>query len=185
MACGSIEYKKEWLIHSIPNLKHLSLSHGTLPTMNNQLRCILNEKILRLDIYEHYQLEQLIEINDVYFSNVQYINFCFNDSPNNAKLSANIIMKILFNFKNLKIFFIYIRSMFSGSMLYPVRVCLKNLIECLDMNEIMKNYQVKYSDKFCLFLKQELDEDVTIRKDELITSRIFSFFSSIIRFFYG
>jgi hypothetical protein len=151
--------------------------------MNNQLCRILNEKILRLDLYEHCQLEQLIEINDVYFSNVQYINFCFNNSPNNAKLSADIIMKILFNFKNLKVLFIYIRSMISGLILYPVEGHLRNLIEYLDMNEIMKNYQVKYSDKFCLFLKQEQDEDVTIRKDELIISRIFSFFSSITRFF--
>jgi hypothetical protein len=41
MAYGTIEDKKEWFICSLPNLKHLSFSHGKLPSINNQLCCIL------------------------------------------------------------------------------------------------------------------------------------------------
>jgi hypothetical protein len=138
---GSIEDEKDWIIYSLPNLRHLILSPTELPSIENELVPILNQKIQRLDISQYSKLKQLTEISYVYFSNVQYINFHLNDFTKSSQECADIIMKILRNFKNLKSLLIYIPR--------------KNYayIKYLNMNTIMKNYSVKHFLQYSLFLK--------------------------------
>jgi hypothetical protein len=87
---------------SLPNLKHFILSSIELPSIDNQLSSILNERIQRLDIDVHSKLEQLTEISYVYFSNVQFIYFDLIYFDEESKFYANIIINILTNFQNLK-----------------------------------------------------------------------------------
>jgi hypothetical protein len=71
------------IISSLPNLRHLIFCCGILYS-NNELSSILNEKIQRLDIDISSPLKHLTEKSYVYFSNIQYINFClshFKEEP--------------------------------------------------------------------------------------------------------
>jgi hypothetical protein len=54
---GFIENIKHLIISSLPNLRHLILSSGYLPSIDNQLSSILNERIQRLDIDIYSKLE--------------------------------------------------------------------------------------------------------------------------------
>jgi hypothetical protein len=58
---------------------------------------------------------------------------------------------------------------------------LKKAIHYFDMNGIMKNYEVKEFEKYCLFLKREFS-DSGVEDCVPLTSRKSSFFSSLIHF---
>ena len=90
---GSIGNQKDWILHSLPNLRHLILSYISSSSIDSELAPILNEKIQRLDINAYCELEQLTEVNYVYFSNVQNINFHLDDGRQSSEWYAHIIMK--------------------------------------------------------------------------------------------
>ena len=71
------------------------LGYTAIPSIDSELIPILNKKIQRLDIDALCQVEQLTEINYVYFSNVQNINFCLNDGDKSPEWYADIIIRIL------------------------------------------------------------------------------------------
>ncbi|CAF3317800.1 unnamed protein product [Rotaria sp. Silwood2] len=145
---GSIENKKEWLINVTPNLKYLFLWFTELSSIDNQLASILTKRIQQLNISTYIELEQLTMISDVYFSNVQYIIFGLNDGGMKPQDYAAFIMKILRNFQNLKTLIIYIIPI---SCFY---IELHEIIQNLDMNEIINNYQVQQFREYCLFSKK-------------------------------
>jgi hypothetical protein len=175
---GSMEDKKDWIISSLPNLRHLILSSEYLSSIDYKLVPILNERIQRLDIYVNSQFnKQLRKISYVYFSNVQHINIRLNYPSNELSFYAEI-MKILKNFKNLKTLLICI----DGSDFSPDTVEIMKLIEYLDMNGIMKNYQVKHFKAYCLFSRGEFI-DSGVADGVLLSLRKSSFFSGLIRFF--
>jgi hypothetical protein len=158
---GFIENIKHLIISSLPNLRHLILSSGYLPSIDNQLSSILNERIQRLDIDIYSKLEPLANQYYVYFSNVEYINFCFNNVETEVERYANVLIKILKNFQNLKTLLIY-----TNRKIDPLcETKLSKLIEYINMNTIMKIYQVKHFREYALFLKREFNnneiQDVT------------------------
>jgi hypothetical protein len=157
---GSIENQKDWIIYSLPNLRHLILScmHTPMPSIDSELAPILNKNIQRLDIDARCQVEQLTEISYVYFSNIQNINFYLSDSQKSPEWYADIIIKILKNFKSLKILMIRIAHLCHGYReLSFVEKKLPKIIEYFNMNEMHKNYQVTYLRAYTLFSKKSFE----------------------------
>jgi hypothetical protein len=173
---GYIENRKDWIIYSLPYLRHLILSSTILPSIDSQLAPILNKKIQRLDIYSNPQFKQLTEISYMYFSNVQYINIYLSIHVDELILYENAV-KILTNFKNLKTLFISNR--YPGLMHRSGEAKLRKAVQYLERNRIMKNYQVKYFAEDCLFLKRELN-DSRVGDGVLLTLKTSSFFSDFI-----
>jgi hypothetical protein len=151
---GLIDGESYRIISSLPNLRHLIFCCGILDS-DNELSPILNEKIQRLDIDILSPLKHLTEKSYVYFSNIQYINFCLSHFKEEPEWYADVIMKILRNFKNLKSLFIYIRRRIDVYVNCSREAKLSKLIEYLDMNAIRKNYKMKNFCGYCLFLKRE------------------------------
>jgi hypothetical protein len=151
---GSLERGKTWLIHTLPNLTHLILSSAELPPIDSQLTKILNKRIERLDIDLSSGLKLLTEINNIYFSNVQYINFYANDFWKRPHEYANIIMKMLNNFQNLKILLIYNDQMRKSYIRSDMETLLDAISKYLDMKNILKNYEMKNFRECLLFLKR-------------------------------
>lgn len=141
---GSLENQKDWIIYSLPNLRHLILSRTTsMPPIDGELAPILNKNIQRLDIDAFCQVEQLTEICYVYFSNVHNINFYLNDGGRSPKWYGDVTMKILINFKNLKILMIRIAQLchMEGELSFAEKNLAK-IMEYFNMNEIHENYEV-------------------------------------------
>jgi hypothetical protein len=179
---GDIEDQKNWIINSLPSLRHLILRDTKLlliDTIAGELAPLLNEKIQRLDLYGTSQFKQLTEINYVYFSNVQHINISLYDPSLGLEWYTDV-MKTLTNFKKLKTLLIYIPR--SRYMRVYVVAELRKLIKYLDMNGIIKNYEVKHCQGYCLFLKQEFSDN-EVENGVYLTLRKSSFFSKLIRFF--
>jgi hypothetical protein len=141
--------EKNWLINATPNLKQLILSNLKLFPISNELGKIFEKKIQRLDIDDNCDVANLTQRIYVYFSNVQYINFCFIRNFEGPQWYAKIIMRILNNLKNLKILTIYTRHRNIYSTITELKV-----IRYLDMNEITKTYQVKNFEKYSLFIRK-------------------------------
>jgi hypothetical protein len=178
----SIDNEKEWLINVTPNIKQLILPNLNLNVTSNELGKILEKKIEQLDIHINSDLINLTEKSYVYFSNVQYINFCIFDHFERLHWHASIIMKILTNFKNLNTLCVYFRQTNNINQLSYLEEKLRNFIEYLDMNEIMKNYQMEHFQTYCLFLKREFN-DMEVENDVSRTLKNSSFFSRLIRLF--
>ncbi|CAF1409656.1 unnamed protein product [Rotaria sp. Silwood1] len=77
LTCGSLENEKQWLMNSLPNLKHLSLTHTELPLLKSELTFKLNEKIERLVIDGNLIVEQFGKRSYIYFSNLQDLQLKF------------------------------------------------------------------------------------------------------------
>lgn len=152
---GSIENQKDWIIYSLPNLRHMILSYTAIPSIDSELAPILNKKIQRLDIDAHGQFEQLTDIDYLCFSNVQNINFFLNNGDKSPEWYADFIIKILKKIQNLKILMIRIVHFChgEGELSFPQKNLAK-IIQYFDMNEMDRNYQVKYLKEFTLFLKK-------------------------------
>ena len=99
----------------------------------------------------HSQLEQLRKIRYVYFSNILYINSSLNNNSTRYEWYKDVRIKIL---NNLKILLICTLHRFINN-LFPMIINLRNFIEYLDTKEIMKNYQVKHSQEYCLFSEKK------------------------------
>ena len=142
---GSIETGKVSLINLVPNLTHLILSYmyAELHSIESKLDKVLNKRIQRLDIDAYSGLKQLTDTNIIYFSNVRYINFHWNDFLKKPEEIANIAMKMMKNFPNLQTLLIYTNQVH----IHYTNECLKKLLnrinEHLDMKDIRKNYQMK------------------------------------------
>ncbi|CAF0816779.1 unnamed protein product [Adineta steineri] len=151
---GSIENRKKWLINTLPNLNHLILSTIDLPSPDSQSADLLNKRIRRLDINTtNSSLKQLTEISYVYFSNVEHIYFeLFYDPQRRSQWYTDIVRKILKNFKSLER--LIIRSFpENGNISNAMTRDLTNILECYDMIEIKKNFQMKQFGEWILFSK--------------------------------
>jgi hypothetical protein len=156
---GPIENQKDWIIYSLPNLKHLILFYMNtpMPSIDTELASILNKNIQRLDIDAHSQIEQITEISYVYFSNVQNIHFYLNNNQKTPEWYADIIIKLLKIFKKLKILMIRIvHFCHSDGELSYLEKNLAKIIEYFNMNEMHKNYQVIYLREYTLFSNKYL-----------------------------
>ncbi|CAF4091829.1 unnamed protein product [Rotaria sordida] len=149
-----IEREREWLIYTLPNLRHVILSCTRVRLGKCQLVPILIKSIQQLDIIICSQLEEVPEIDYVYFSNVKHINFCLQCSYSKHQQLADIIMKILTTFKDLKTLIISIQWLDEHYLDLPTVTEFAKLITCLDINSIMKIYQIKHFEKYCLFSKK-------------------------------
>jgi hypothetical protein len=171
---GYIEDQKDWIIYSLPNLRHLILCSTKLPSIDSEIVPILNERIQQLDIDGEFS-KRLTETSYVYFSNVQHINICLDYPLRAVHLYADVIT-ILTNFKNLKTLFIHMNRV-SGLHLSN-NAELSKAIQYLEMNGITKNYQVKHIQEYYLFLKRKLNK--TGAEDDVpLTSKKSSFFSNL------
>jgi len=143
----SFEKKEEWLINLTPNLNHLILSNQQYPLVENRLTSIFNKQIQRLDIDVNFQLDDLASISYVYFSNVQYINLIFREISKRPQWYEHMIIKILENFKNLKILIIYS---------WPERTTVESLLNRHNLykNEILTNFEVKHFRRYSTFSKR-------------------------------
>jgi hypothetical protein len=150
--CGSIsmKYLKEWFIYGLPSLRRLILRPGSQFSIDNELSRIINGKIQRLDILDSVELEQLEKLNYVYLSNVEYIYFHIS---NKYKQRADFLMKMLENLKNLKTLTIYVKCQFTVASTSD-RTEMNKVIQYLDINQIIKTYQVNIFDKHCLFSRK-------------------------------
>ena len=134
--CGSVQDKKQWLIYSLPNVKHLILSNRELLSIDSELAQFLNERIQRLDIDFPSQFEQLANTTYIYLSNVEHIYLCFAYIWDNSQSCVNTFMKILENLKTLTIYR-WERYYYSKT---PSRIDLDRMIKYLDINQIMKTF---------------------------------------------
>jgi hypothetical protein len=173
---GSLEDEKDWLINALPNVTHLILHSTELPFIDNQLIKLFCGKIQRLDIDVFSGLEQLSEIYYIYFFNVQHISFNLHNRWRGPVQYANIIMNLLNDLQNLKTLLIYINQADKWNCI--TQKLLDETTKCLDMNRIMKNYQMKNSDQYLLFLKREYDDENIQNHGFLSTLRRWLSFSS-------
>jgi hypothetical protein len=150
---GTIISLKEWFICALPHLNHLILSSEEFSSKDNKLIPILNNRIQRLDINSYIELEQLAQTNYIYFINVEQIYVILDYVCLRSKAYANIIIRILETFKNLKTLTVYSRQHFQDSMISTESVWI-HLIDCLNINEIPKIYQIKYYQKYLCLSKK-------------------------------
>jgi hypothetical protein len=185
-----IEDRKDWIIPFLPNLRHLSLFFSEPRSIDSDLVTILNERIRRLDIRQSSEFkrswegQELSEISYLYFSNVEYVNFCLSDfNQISAWWAKDFIMKILINFKNLRILLVYTLPTFGYYIDASYETKLSEVIGYLDMNAIRKNYKVKHFRQHALFLKREFIES-QVEDMASLTSRKYSVSSRLIRLFF-
>jgi hypothetical protein len=145
-----MKYLKEWFIYGLPSLRRLILRPGSKFSIDNELSRIINGKIRRLDILDSVELEQLEKLNYVYLSNVEYIYFHIS---NKYKQRADFLMKMLENLINLKTLTIYVKCQFTVASTSD-KTEMNKVIQYLDINQIIKTYQVKIFDKHCLFSRK-------------------------------
>ena len=150
------EDEKEWLINALPHLNHLILSSADLPSADSRLGEILNKRIERLDLNAiNSPLKQLTEISYAYFSNVHFIYFKLLYSPfENSEKYADILMKILKNFKSLQTLIVHSCQQSTNH----IKSITKDLSKLLEHSN-MHNYQMKQYHDWILFLKQECNDD--------------------------
>jgi hypothetical protein len=162
---------KDSLIYFLPNLKHLILRGGKLPSIESELIPILNNKIQQLDIYIEFvdeNFKQLIETSYVYFSNVEHIHFRTMEFRSISKEGANIITEVLKNLKNLKTSIIY---NLEDEISFNDEDWNK-FIEYFNMNEIMKTSSQSFP-KICFIFKRDIryisfiQDDILIFKQEI------------------
>jgi hypothetical protein len=92
-------------------------------------------------------------------------------------------MKILINFKNLRILLIYTHWTFGTYIHSSYEIKLSEVIGYLNMNAIRKNYKVKHFPQYALFLKREFIKS-EIEEVASLTSRKYSVSSRLIRLFF-
>jgi hypothetical protein len=143
----------DWIVYLLPNLRHLKSDCTLFDVVLPKLRLILNERIRQLDINSFSSLTQLTQISYVLFSNVEYINLCLSAFGTESEWwCTDALMKIFQKFKNLKSLLICTQRTISAHI-YPLYEGKLNLlIKRLNMDAIMKDYQVKYFREHCLFL---------------------------------
>jgi len=165
---GNIKNHKDWIIYSLPNLRNLILDFSNFPSIRNELCPILNKRIERLDIYSDYDFKQLTK-SYVYFSNVEHIFIYFVDFVK-YKFGEDVV-EMLTRFKNLKTLFIFSEKLLHLIIYFHLDGGPRKYFKYFDKNEIMKDYEVKYSEKYCLFLKREFN-DSGVDDNLPVTSRI-------------
>ena len=151
----SVENQKDWIIYSLPNLKHLILSHSKMPSKDSCLMPILNRQIQRLDIDAHSGIELVAEAaNQGYFSSVENINFHINNSDKSPEWYADIIMKIFKNVKHLQIMMIRFTDFCHGEneLSFPEKNLAK-IGEYFTTNQMHRTYQIIYMKEYTLFVK--------------------------------
>ena len=160
---GFIEEIKDLIIYLLPNLKHLILSSEYLPSIHNELSQIFNQRIQRLDIDSYAKFDLLANRYYVYFSNVEFIYFNIKYVEKDYESYANIIIKILTNFKSLKSLVMFIQRI-GDIRIYPsFGTDLIQLIEYLNTNTITKKYNIKHFREYALFSKQESNHNSSIK----------------------
>jgi hypothetical protein len=156
---GSLQDEKEWLIHALPNLKHLILFSTQLPSVYSELTPILNQRIKKLDLYEYSSLEPLTQISYFYFLNIQHISVCI---PNTAQRRigcyADNIMVILKNFKSLQTLMLY-TSDENYNYFKALTKELRRLIQLPNKKETKEKYQMNQFYGWILFSKKRADND--------------------------
>ncbi len=151
-----LENVKDWLIYILPNLKYFTYGRKKLPSIENELIPILNNKIQHLEItisFTNDAFERLIEQCYIYFSNVQYIYFRSEEFQSIFERKVNIFVEVLKNFKNFKAMLIYnLHENFShwqGGM-------WNRFIRYAHLNEIKETFEVKIFDRYILLSKKNI-----------------------------
>ncbi|CAF1438821.1 unnamed protein product [Adineta steineri] len=135
---ASLNYIQPWITYVLPNLKHLFTYEKFLPKADTELAILLNKKLETLHMA--MLADQIIEPTDFYLFNVKDITITIFAQ---FKPDENVLLRILKSFTNFNILTIH----FKCNTYYNSRKPwgnIKQLIDKLDMNEINKNYQMKY-----------------------------------------
>ncbi|CAF3893307.1 unnamed protein product [Adineta steineri] len=134
----SLNYIQSWITYILPNLKHLVSHEKLLPKADTELAVLLNKKLETLHMA--MLANKIIEPNELYLFNVKDITITIfaQFTPD-----ENVLQRILETFTNFNSLTVH----FKCNLYYNNRGRwdnIKQLIEKLDMNEINKNYQMKY-----------------------------------------
>ncbi|CAF4446135.1 unnamed protein product [Rotaria sp. Silwood2] len=158
LTCGSLENEKQWLMNSLPNLKHLILTNTELPLLKSEFTFKLNEKIERLVIDGNLIVEQFGKRSYIYFSNLQdlQLKFDWRFSSNIYDWYADTVMKFLKYFKNLKTLSISFNPFIFELTRSAPELELKKILVRLDKNEIEKTYEMKYLREYLIFSNRRL-----------------------------
>jgi hypothetical protein len=151
---GSMKDEEQWLIHALPNLRHLTLYGTQLPLSASQLALMIDRKIqqLGLTLFPE-EMSELIEID--YFSNVKYLNITIllSHSYDGLNECAIYVMKLLHNVKKLQILLIWFEDLCNGEGASP-EIASSILFEKFDLNEIMKNFEITHSFNYTSFSRK-------------------------------
>ncbi|CAF3945190.1 unnamed protein product [Adineta steineri] len=134
----SLNYIQLWITYVLPNLKHLVSDQKFLPKADTELALLLNKKLETLHMA--MLADQIIKPTDFYLFNVKDITITIFAQ---FRPDENVLQRILETFTNFNILTVH----FKCNLYYNNRKPwgnIKQLIEKLDMNEINKNYQMKY-----------------------------------------
>ncbi|CAF3886906.1 unnamed protein product [Rotaria sp. Silwood2] len=147
----SMENINPWLFDILPNLKHLVLSGTT------QFFPQVDKKIERLKILNLYAVSDFIKPNYANFPNLQHveIQFFLDSELNLNNYAPYCVMKILKSFEHSKTLMIHF-YWHSEDGWYRISIAdLSKMIAKLDMNEILKSFEMKYFYNFLQFVKKE------------------------------
>jgi hypothetical protein len=156
---ASLNHIQPWINYVLPNLKHLFSDEKFLPKVDTELAVLLNKKLetLHMAMFDN----RIIEPTDFYLFNVKdiTINIFARFEPD-----ENVLQRILRTFANFNILTVHFKCNIYYNNRRPWGK-VKQLIKKLDMNEINKNYQMKYffnsiqfSRNTHVFLKRKLSE---------------------------
>jgi hypothetical protein len=136
-------YERDWIINSLPNIKHCISHSHEWKSPTDQLIRILN-KIEKLDITNDH-IDDLIEKSFIYFLNIKYIKITISwgDEDNLSQWWTNLIIQLLIKFKNLQILLIHIPNKYSKIKNLDPGIELNEIGQNLYMNEISKDYSMK------------------------------------------
>ncbi|CAF4902382.1 unnamed protein product [Rotaria sp. Silwood1] len=159
LMCGSLVNEKQWLINTLPNLKHLTLVHTELPLLESELTLKLTEKIEHLVIDGNAIVEQFKERSYIYFSNLKELQLKFDWRFNSSEIYncyANTVMKLLEYFKKLKTLSITFNRFNSELSRSTPEMELQKVLEKLDKKEIEKTYEIACFRNDVIFSKKIL-----------------------------
>lgn len=154
---GFIENEKEWLFDRLPEARNLFLFVRELPSVENQLCSKLDNIMQQIDTMMYIQLKQFIEINFIYFPNVQYLSFYLYYYWNRFQCYGDLIGQIFENFQRLNTLTIYTPWIFQEYTDQFSQIDLTKLFQYLQSNQRMKNYQVKHFRRYILFSRKTVE----------------------------
>ena len=157
---GYIANKKEWLSDQLPESRILFLSVRESPSTENQISSKLNDKSQQLDTMMDLQLKQLIEIDYIYFPNVQHLSFYLYYYWDRFQCYGDLIIKIFENFQMLNTLTIYTPWIFQGHTDQFSQIDLTKLFQYLRGSRCMTNYEMRYFRRYILFSKKTVETPI-------------------------
>ncbi|CAF1342136.1 unnamed protein product [Rotaria sordida] len=142
---------KQWILDILPNLKHLVLSGTT------QFFPQVDKRIERLKILNLYSLSDMLKLGYIYFPNLLHveIQFFLDSELNLDNYASYCVMEMLKSFKHSKTLMIHFYWRSEDGWYHISIADLSKMIAKLDINEILKTFEMKHFYNFLQFIKKE------------------------------